>query len=127
MELRRKYCRSGAGAIPKKEQLTDIDRLVLSLMGEEPVTGIPGLTPTPLVRVPESTLLAAGGSASTRGNRSNRGRTPKSSTVSRAGPTSTEHAPVAIPDGDGDDLDEDSELMEEAGYCIIYLYSTVEP
>lgn len=55
--MRRKYGRTGAGAIPDNERLTELDLQVLNFLGVEPVSGIPGLRATPLVRVDEEELF----------------------------------------------------------------------
>lgn len=77
-ELRRRYNRSGAGGIPVEEELTEIDMLVLSLMGEEPVSGIRGLAATPLGPV-ENTAQDPGAN----GNPNSSGTTTRTETARR--------------------------------------------
>lgn len=57
--LRKKYSRTGAGAIPYNEKLTDLDLQVLNFLGMEPVSVIPSLRATPLRRVNEELIAEA--------------------------------------------------------------------
>lgn len=47
--LIKRYGRSGAKKIPKSKQLDEADKLVLDYLGEEPVSGIPGLQATNVI------------------------------------------------------------------------------
>lgn len=46
--LDRTYNKSGAGAIPPDEALTDLEVMIIKYLGEEPTTGIPNVARAPV-------------------------------------------------------------------------------
>lgn len=53
----RKYKKSGAGAIPPEEALTDMEVMIIKYLGEEPTVGIPNVARAPVRPGDEDKLL----------------------------------------------------------------------